>query len=51
LSNEQAIMLGWNHYFGKTSMTKLNIFWGNGVWQLGRPHQTDEEDVEDDQLA
>jgi len=26
LSNEQAIMIGWNHYFGKKSMIKLNIF-------------------------
>lgn len=26
LSNEQPIMLGWNHYFGKKSMTKLNMF-------------------------
>ena len=31
LSNEQAIMLGWNHYFWKKSMTKLNIFQLNGV--------------------
>jgi len=31
LSNEQAIMLEWNHYFGKKSMTKLNIFHANGV--------------------
>ena len=26
LTNEQQIMLGWNNYFGKKSMTKLNIF-------------------------
>jgi len=31
LSNEKTIMLGWNHYFGKKSMTKLNIFQVNGV--------------------
>ncbi|ESW13068.1 hypothetical protein PHAVU_008G165300 [Phaseolus vulgaris] len=31
LSNEQKIMLGWNHYFGKKSMTKLNIFQVNGI--------------------
>ena len=36
LSNKQAIMLCWNRYFGKRSMTKLNIFHVNGVWQLGR---------------
>ena len=50
LSNEQAIMLGWNNYFGKKSMTKLNIFQVNGVWQLGRPHHAHEEDDEDDEL-
>ena len=50
LSNEQAIMLGWNNYFGKKSMTKLNIFQVNGVWQLGRPHHAHEEDDEEDQL-
>ena len=26
LSNDVAIMLRWNYYFGKNSMTKLNIF-------------------------
>jgi len=31
-------------------MTKLNIFQVNGVWQLGRPHQANEEDDEEDQL-
>jgi len=31
LSNEQTIMLGWNHYFGKNSMKKLNIFQVNDV--------------------
>ncbi|ESW06728.1 hypothetical protein PHAVU_010G071400 [Phaseolus vulgaris] len=31
LENEQAVMLGWNHYFGKKSMTKLNIFQVNGL--------------------
>jgi len=41
-------MLGWNHYFGKKNMTKLNIFLLNGVWQLGRPQQDDEEDDEED---
>jgi len=51
LSNEQAIMLNWNHYFGKKSMTKLNIFQLNGVWQLGRPQQDVEEDDEEDQLS
>jgi len=50
LSNDQAIMLGWNHYFGKKSMKKLNIFQLNGVWQLGRPQQDDEEDDEEDQF-
>ncbi|ESW10244.1 hypothetical protein PHAVU_009G192600 [Phaseolus vulgaris] len=50
LSNEQPIMLGWNHYFGKRSMTKLNIFQVNGVWQLGRPHHAHEEDDEEDEL-
>ena len=48
--NEQPIMLGWNHYFGKKSMTKLNIFQVNGVWQLGRPHHAHEEDDEQDEL-
>jgi len=38
LSNEQAMMLGCDHYFEKNSMIKLNIFQINGVWQLGRPH-------------
>jgi len=51
LSNEQAIMLGWNHYFGKKSMTKLNIFQVNGIWQLGRPHHAHEEDDEEDELS
>jgi len=32
-------------------MTKLNIFQVNGVWQLGKPHQADEENDEEDQLA
>jgi len=50
LSNQQAIILGWNHYFGKKSMTKLNIFQINGIWQLGRLHQSNEEDDEEDQL-
>jgi len=44
-------MLGWNHYFGKKSMTKLNIFQVNGISQLGRPNQENEEDDEDLQLA
>jgi len=43
-------MLGWNHYFGKKSMTKLNIFHVNGIWQLGRPHHAHEEDDEEDEL-
>jgi len=30
---------------------KLSIFQVNGVWQLVRPHQADEEDDEEDQLA
>ena len=51
LSNDVAIMLRWNYYFGKNSMTKLNIFQINGVWQLGRPDQADKEDDEDLQLA
>ncbi|KAK8473516.1 hypothetical protein PHAVU_001G156300 [Phaseolus vulgaris] len=50
LSNEQAIMLDWNHYFGKKSMTKLNIFRVNGIWQLGRPQHANEEDDEEDEL-
>ena len=50
LSNEQTIMLGWNHYFGKKSMTKLNIFQVNGIWQLGRPQHANEEDDEEDEL-
>ena len=50
LSNEQATMLGWNHYFGKKSMTKLNIFQVNGIWQLGRPQHANEEDDEKDEL-
>ena len=32
-------------------MRKLNIFQVNGVWQLGIPDQTDEEDYEDLELA
>jgi len=28
-------------------MTKLNIFQVNGVWQLGRPDQANEENDED----
>jgi len=43
-------MQGWNHYFGKKSMKKLNIFQVNGVWQLGRPHHAHEEDDEEDAL-
>ncbi|ESW30399.1 hypothetical protein PHAVU_002G150300 [Phaseolus vulgaris] len=50
LSNKQPIMLGWNHYFGKKSMKKLNIFQVNDVWQLGRPHHAHEEDDEEDEL-
>ena len=46
LSNEQTTMLGWNHYFGKKSMTKLNIFQFNDIWQLGRPQRANEEDDE-----
>ena len=49
-SNEQAIMLGWNNYFGKKSMTKLNIFQVNGIWQLGRPHHAHQEDDEENEL-
>jgi len=51
LSNEQAIMLGWNHYFGKKSMTKLNILQVNDIWQLGRPHHAHEENDEEDELS
>jgi len=51
LSNDVAIMLGCNHYFGKKSMRKLNILQVNGVWQLGRSDQTDEEDDEDLELV
>jgi len=43
-------MLGWNHYFGKKSMTKLNIFQVNDIWQLGRSHHAHEEDDEEDEL-
>jgi len=32
-------------------MRKLKIFQVNGVWQLGRPNQTNEEDDEDLGLA
>jgi len=47
LSNDASIMLEWNHYFEKKSMRKLNIFQLNGVWQLSRPDDQDEEDDED----
>jgi len=43
-------MLGLNHYFGKKSITKLIIFQVNSVWKLRRPHQSDKEDDEEDQL-
>jgi len=37
--------------FWEKSMSKLNIFKVNGVWQLGRPDQADKEDDEDLELA
>ena len=48
LENEQEVNLGWNHYFDKKSMTKLNIFQVNDVWQLRRPQVEDEGDDEED---
>ena len=32
------------------SMTKLNIFQVNGIWQLGRPQHANEEEDEEDEL-
>lgn len=45
--NDAVIMLGWNHYFVNKTMRKLNIFWLNDFWQLGKPDEADEEDDED----
>jgi len=47
LMGKSSITLGWNNFFGKKTMKKMNIFEINGVWQLGRPNDEHEQEHED----
>ncbi|KAL2339779.1 hypothetical protein Fmac_007719 [Flemingia macrophylla] len=48
LSIDAAIDLGWQHYFYKKILKKLNVVNVNGVWQHGRINQDHGQNAEDE---